>query len=282
MELFTGQPALHLHYLNPFVAQCARHVFSIQCSPHNATTTLRWLIDSAIIESECFTICGGNNVSIQLPGVFYYHLHTWTFDVFLNSTQTVPQLGWFRDINIPDLSPLWLVATSHWKLTLAFVGTVSSLLIISYVFGPAVAIYLLLTIGVVTLGVLRVMLNVLRIAIGMMDDIDRELRVMETERQASLEAITRTFAIISGRVGSALTKISQIQDDVSVLLERSTPNLLPKKRFPTAMRSTLKITEQNATSYGNAEYPEDHRAKRNIRIWDWIRIETEYDATFNL
>lgn len=35
-------------------------------------------------------------------------------------------------------------------------------------------------------------------------------------------------------------------------------------------------------SYGNAEYPEDHRAKRNIRIWDWIRIETEYDATFNL
>lgn len=57
----------------------------------------------------------------------------------------------------------------------------------------------------------------------MEDDIERELRNMETERQASLEALTRTVAIISGRVDSALSKISQIQDDVSVLLERSTP-----------------------------------------------------------
>ncbi|VDL71983.1 unnamed protein product [Nippostrongylus brasiliensis] len=55
------------------------------------------------------------------------------------------------------------------------------------------------------------------------DDIERELRNMESERLASVEAISRTVAIISGRVDSVLTKVSQIQDDIRVLLERSTP-----------------------------------------------------------
>ncbi|VDL73158.1 unnamed protein product [Nippostrongylus brasiliensis] len=57
----------------------------------------------------------------------------------------------------------------------------------------------------------------------MEDDIDRELRRMDAERQASLESFVKSVAILSNRLESVLSKVSQIQDDVAVLLERSTP-----------------------------------------------------------
>ncbi|VDL67749.1 unnamed protein product, partial [Nippostrongylus brasiliensis] len=57
----------------------------------------------------------------------------------------------------------------------------------------------------------------------MEDDINRELRRMEAERQASLDSLVNSVAILSNRLESVLSKVSQIQDDVAVLLERSTP-----------------------------------------------------------
>lgn len=55
------------------------------------------------------------------------------------------------------------------------------------------------------------------------DDIDRELLRMESERQASLEALTNTVAFISNRLESLFGKVGQIQEDIAVLLERTTP-----------------------------------------------------------
>ncbi|KAK6757599.1 hypothetical protein RB195_015425 [Necator americanus] len=41
------------------------------------------------------------------------------------------------------------------------------------------------------------------------------------------------------------------------------------------------LSDENLTT-AITEYPEGHRPKRDTPNWDWIRIETEYDQSFNL
>ncbi|VDM54698.1 unnamed protein product [Angiostrongylus costaricensis] len=43
-----------------------------------------------------------------------------------------------------------------------------------------------------------------------------------------------------------------------------------------------KAPSKEDVTYAIAEYPEGHRQKREPRSWDWMRIETEYDPTFNI
>uniref|UniRef100_A0A0K0DKD3 Peptidase_M13_N domain-containing protein n=1 Tax=Angiostrongylus cantonensis TaxID=6313 RepID=A0A0K0DKD3_ANGCA len=43
-----------------------------------------------------------------------------------------------------------------------------------------------------------------------------------------------------------------------------------------------KAPSEEDVTYAITEYPEGHRPKRESRSWDWMRIETEYDPTFNI
>ncbi|KAK6032146.1 zinc knuckle [Ostertagia ostertagi] len=46
---------------------CAHHIFSIECSPANRTSTIKITFDRAVVSSHCYTICGGNNVTQSGP-----------------------------------------------------------------------------------------------------------------------------------------------------------------------------------------------------------------------
>ncbi|KAK6031484.1 hypothetical protein OSTOST_02361 [Ostertagia ostertagi] len=91
-----------------------------------------------------YTVCGGNNVSAKVSGILHYVTHTEESDVFLsNMQQHIPQLDWLSEAKLPDLSPMWMVFFRHWKVTLAAAVALALMILLTYLFGPAIILALL-------------------------------------------------------------------------------------------------------------------------------------------
>lgn len=102
---------------------------------------MRIAFDKALINSGCYTICGGVNTSVALDGIFYYHTSNNLDSLFLkNTTRRAPQADWLKDLNLPDLAPLGNVFLDHWKLMLAIACTLAGLTLLTYLLGPAVVL----------------------------------------------------------------------------------------------------------------------------------------------
>ncbi|KAK5975743.1 hypothetical protein GCK32_022902 [Trichostrongylus colubriformis] len=139
--------------------KCDRYVFSVECNPHNKSTLLHLPFNDAVVDHECYTTCGGKNVSARLQGILYYHPHAdFSSIALVNTSEVLPQLDWFDEFSLPDLSPLWVVAVGHWKSTLFILGAVVSVLVPTYFLGP-IAIRLLFK------GLWLVLKNVFTIAL---------------------------------------------------------------------------------------------------------------------
>lgn len=57
----------------------------------------------------------------------------------------------------------------------------------------------------------------------MSDDLDRELQLMEYERNATLEALGNTLQTISSRIDSLFTLIGDMKADIRTIMERTAP-----------------------------------------------------------
>ncbi|VDO21624.1 unnamed protein product [Haemonchus placei] len=57
----------------------------------------------------------------------------------------------------------------------------------------------------------------------MADDIDRKIQLMKLEQHASMESLTETVCRNSNRLQAILSKVSQIYDNIYVLMDRTGP-----------------------------------------------------------
>ncbi|KAK6029223.1 hypothetical protein OSTOST_04667 [Ostertagia ostertagi] len=197
--------------------KCEKYVFSVECNPHNKTTLLHLASNKAVVDSECYTTCGGRNVSAKLQGILYYHPYVDTSNIMVVSTSEVlPQFDWFDDFSLPDLSPLWLVAVNHWSSHATnaperHLQCDEEQRHLAWLFACSLFLY----------WAPKNQAGSIRIC--MADDIDRDIQLMELEYRASMESLTETVCRISNRLEAVLSKVSQIQDDIHVLMERTAP-----------------------------------------------------------
>ncbi|KAK6030783.1 hypothetical protein OSTOST_03075, partial [Ostertagia ostertagi] len=96
------------------------------------------------IAQECRVECYDNYTRLQLHGVLAYMPHLNESEI-LNSHEKpwIKSSSWFHDFNIPDLRPLIVTISAHWKAALAIFGTTALLGVATYFLGPVVILYVI-------------------------------------------------------------------------------------------------------------------------------------------
>ncbi|XGW06925.1 hypothetical protein V3C99_016885 [Haemonchus contortus] len=54
-------------------------------------------------------------------------------------------------------------------------------------------------------------------------DLEHEIQLTEMERQAGFDALVQTVNIMAGRVDAIFNRVAQMQDDIHILIARTTP-----------------------------------------------------------
>ncbi|KAK6062258.1 hypothetical protein COOONC_00077 [Cooperia oncophora] len=146
---------------------CMNNIFSIRCSPSTTITSVKLAFDRAVIDGYCRTNCGGKNVTTKLRGILRYVTHSGEADIFLRATSTnVPQLDWLRDFHLPDMSPMWMILFGHWKVTLGTIITLVLLIILTYLFGPAILLALVKMIAAITISLGKLAVHFLELTVS--------------------------------------------------------------------------------------------------------------------
>ncbi|KAK6046071.1 hypothetical protein COOONC_16426, partial [Cooperia oncophora] len=146
---------------------CMNNIFSIRCSPNTTVTSVKLAFDRAVIDGYCRTNCGGKNVTTKLRGILRYVTYSGEADIFLRATSTnVPQLDWLRDFHLPDMSPMWMILLGHWKVTLGTIITLVLLIILTYLFGPAILLALVKMIVAITISLGKLAVHLLELAVS--------------------------------------------------------------------------------------------------------------------